>query len=208
MKHKSVLGFSEELASKDGKYGGGSAASVVGAFASSLAQFVFELQQGKEKYKDDAERIQSAINHSTRLTEELLELAEEDADAFNPVMELFKLPKDTEEERAFRQEKIDQGLLEAAKPPIDMLEKLHEVIDLFELLLFLEVRGTIVDDIAVGLLFTEATIESAKINCMVNIKSIKNETLRDEMTADVDAVYESALERVRTFKEQAMELIR
>ena len=208
MKHKSVLGFSEELASKDGKYGGGSAASVVGAFASSLAQFVFELQQGKEKYKDDAERIQSAINHSTRLTEELLELAEEDADAFNPVMELFKLPKDTEEERAFRQEKIDQGLLEAAKPPMDMLEKLHEVIDLFELLLFLEVRGTIVDDTAVGLLFTEATIESAKINCMVNIKSIKNETLRDEMTADVDAVYESALERVRTFKEQAMELIR
>lgn len=208
MKHKSVLGFSEELASKDGKYGGGSAASVVGAFASSLAQFVFELQQGKEKYKDDAERIQSAINHSTRLTEELLELAEEDADAFNPVMELFKLPKDTEEERAFRQEKIDQGLLEAAKPPMDMLEKLHEVIDLFELLLFLEVRGTIVDDIAVGLLFTEATIESAKINCMVNIKSIKNETLRDEMTADVEAIYASAIERVRTFKEQAMELIR
>lgn len=208
MKHKSVLGFSEELASKDGKYGGGSAASVVGAFASSLAQFVFELQQGKEKYKDDAERIQSAINHSTRLTEELLELAEEDADAFNPVMELFKLPKDTEEERAFRQEKIDQGLLEAAKPPMDMLEKLHEVIDLFELLLFLEVRGTIVDDIAVGLLFTEATIESAKINCMVNIKSIKNETLRDEMTADVEAIYASAIERVRIFKEQAMELIK
>ena len=208
MKHKSVLGWSVELASKDGKYGGGSAASVVGAFASSLAQFVFELQQGKEKYKDDAERIQSAINHSTRLTEELLELAEEDADAFNPVMELFKLPKDTEEERAFRQEKIDQGLLEAAKPPMDMLEKLHEVIDLFELLLFLEVRGTIVDDIAVGLLFTEATIESAKINCMVNIKSIKNETLRDEMTADVEAIYASAIERVRIFKEQAMELIK
>lgn len=208
MKHKSVLGFSEELASKDGKYGGGSAASVVGAFASSLAQFVFELQQGKEKYKDDAERIQSAINHSTRLTEELLELAEEDADAFNPVMELFKLPKDTEEERAFRQEKIDQGLLEAAKPPMDMLEKLHEVIDLFELLLFLEVRGTIVDDIAVGLLFTEATIESAKINCMVNIRSIKNETLRDEMTADVEAIYASAIERVRIFKEQAMGLIK
>ena len=208
MKHKSVLGWSVELASKDGKYGGGSAASVVGAFAASLAQFVFELQQGKEKYKDDAERIQSAINHSTRLTEELLELAEEDADAFNPVMELFKLPKDTEEERAFRQEKIDQGLLEAAKPPMDMLEKLHEVIDLFELLLFLEVRGTIVDDIAVGLLFTEATIESAKINCMVNIKSIKNETLRDEMTADVEAIYASAIERVRIFKEQAMEIIK
>ena len=208
MKHKSVLGFSEELASKDGKYGGGSAASVVGAFASSLAQFVFELQQGKEKYKDDAERIQSAINHSTRLTEELLELAEEDADAFNPVMDLFKLPKDTEEERAYRQEKIDQGLLKAAKPPFDMLEKLHEVIDLFELLLYLNVRGTIVDDIAVGLLFTEATIESTRINCMVNIKSIKDEALKKDLTADVDAVYESALERVRTFKEQAMELIR
>lgn len=208
MKHKSVLGWSGELASKDGKYGGGSAASVVGAFASSLAQFVFELQQGKEKYVDDEERIQSAIRHSTRLTEELLDLAEEDADAFNPVMDLFKLPKDTAEEKAYRQEKIDQGLMEAAKPPFDMLEKMHEVIDLFELLLDLEVRGTIVDDIAVGLLFTEATIESAKINCMVNIKSIKNDALRKDLTADVDAVYESALERARTFKEEAMELIK
>lgn len=208
MKDKSVIRWTEELASKDGKYGGGSAASVVGAFASSLAQFVFELQQGKKKYLEHDEKIQSAIGHATRLTEELLELAEIDADAFEPVLDLFKLPNDTDEEKAYRREKIDQGLVDAAKPPFDIMKKMNEVIDLFELLLELKVRGTIVDDIAVGLLFTEATIESEKINCMVNIKYIKDEALREKLTAEVYEVYEATLERARKYKEEAQEIIK
>ena len=49
MKDKTIKEWTQELAAKDGKYGGGSAASLVGAYAASLAQFVFQLQQGKER---------------------------------------------------------------------------------------------------------------------------------------------------------------
>lgn len=207
MKDQTVKGWAKELASKDGKYGGGSAASVVGAYASSLAQFVFELQQGKKKYVNHEEQIQTAIEKAETFTEELLDLAEIDADAFEPVLDLFKLPQDTEEEKAYRQEKIDQGLADAAKPPFDIMKKMNDVLDLFEELLELKVRGTIVDDIAVGLLFTEATIESEKINCMVNIKYIKDDTERTKLTREVNEVYERTIKRTRILKDEAMEII-
>jgi len=207
MKDQTVKGWAKELASKDGKYGGGSAASVVGAYASSLAQFVFELQQGKKKYVNHEEQIQTAIEKAETFTEELLDLAEIDADAFEPVLDLFKLPQDTEEEKAYRQEKIDQGLADAAKPPFDIMKKMNDVLDLFEELLELKVRGTIVDDIAVGLLFTEATVESEKINCIVNIKYIKDDTERTKLTKEVNEVYERTIKRTRILKDEAMEII-
>src|SRR5699024_181832 len=126
---------------------------------------------------------------------------------FELVIALLKLAQSTEEEQNYRREKNDERLDAAEKPPFDIMKKMNEVLDLFEELLVLKVRGTTVDDIAVGLLFTEATIESEKINCMVNIKSIKNETTKHEMTQKVDNVYEQTINRARGLKNEAMEII-
>ena len=49
MKDKRMNEWLDELGERNGKYGGGSAAGVVGAIASRLAQYVYELQQGKKK---------------------------------------------------------------------------------------------------------------------------------------------------------------
>lgn len=208
MKDKTVKQWTQELASKKGKYGGGSAASVVGAFATNLAQYVFELQQGKKKYVGKETQIQKAIQRAKALNEELLDLAEIDADAFEPVLGLFKLPKDTEDERIYRREKIDQGLADAAKPPHEIMKKMADVMDLFEELLALEVRGSIVDDIAVGLIFIQATIESEKLNCDVNIESIYDEALKTKLAAEVDETFYAFMERSQQLKETTMKIIR
>lgn len=200
MKDLTMTEWTKALRTKEGKYGGGSAASVVGAFAVNLAQFVFEFQQGKKKYADQEDVIQDAIERAEKISEELLDLAELDADAFEPVLPLYRLPKDTAEERAIRQEKIDNGLADAAKPPLAIMKKMDNVLDLFELLLKLEVKGSIVDDITVGLIFTEATIESEKVNCDINTKSIKNDELRTRLEEEVTTAYGIILERCRALK--------
>lgn len=207
MKDLTVTEWTEALASKNDKYGGGSAASVVGAFAANLAQFVFEFQQGKKKYTDNEDEIKKAIEQAKQLSAELLELAEIDADAFEPVIPLYRLPQNTESERKKRQEKIDAGLVNAARPPLAIMRKMDEVLDLFNLLLKLEVKGTIVDDIAVGLIFTEATIESEKINCDVNTKFIKDDGVRVEMEKEVDDAYYRILERCRALKASTFKII-
>lgn len=207
MKNKTVKQWTQELAAKDGKYGGGSAASVVGAFATNLAQYVFEIQQGKKKYQENEAQIQHAIDRAEALNEELLDLAEIDADAFEPVLDLFKLPQDTKDERIDRREKIDSGLADAARPPLDIMKKMDDVMDLFEELITLEVRGSIVDDIAVGLIFTRAVIESEKLNCDVNIESIRDDALREKLVTETDESFRALMERSRQLKETALNII-
>lgn len=207
MKEKTVKRWTQELASKDGKYGGGSAASLIGAMAVNLAQYVYELQQGKKKYADNDAEIEEAIKKSEALSEELLDLAEEDADAFEPVLDLFKLPKDTEEEKTYRREQLDQGFADAAKPPFEIMKKMDDVMDLFDHLISLEVRGSIVDDIAVGLIFTQATIESEKLNCDINIKYIKDEELQRKLRQETDETFHTMMERNRQLKETALKII-
>jgi formiminotetrahydrofolate cyclodeaminase len=207
MKEKTVKQWTQALASKDGKYGGGSAASLIGAMAANLAQYVYEIQEGKKEYEAHDREIKTAIKKCETLSEELLVLAEEDADAFEPVLDLFKLPKDTEEEKAYRRKKLDQGFADAAKPPFEIMEKMDEVMDLFDHLISLEVRGSIVDDIAVGLIFTQATIESEKLNCDINIKYIKDEEMKQELAQKTDETYHTMMERNRQLKETAFKII-
>lgn len=84
---------------------------------------------------------------------------------------------------------------------------MDDVMDLFETLLVLEVRGSIVDDIAVGLIFTQAVIESEKINCDVNIKAIKEEELRNNLAQEADETFHTMLERCQQLKETTMKII-
>ena len=197
MKDKIVNEWLDELGSRNGKYGGGSAAGVVGAIASRLAQYVYELQQGKKKYEKYSKELEAGIVRSKKLSNELLNLAEVDADIFNPVMELFKLPQDTEEERDFRRRQLDQGFAEAAQPPLVIMKKMDDVMDLFEELLVLKVRGSILDDVAVGLLLTEATIKGQKVNCKTNIRAIHDEDTKASLTQEVEEVYARMLERCK-----------
>lgn len=207
MKEKKINDWLDELGEKDGKYGGGSAASVVGAIATRLAQYVFELQKGKKKYDEHTIEIETGILNAKQLSDELLNLAELDADIFTPVMELFKLPKETEEQRVYRREQLDQGFAEAAQPPLDIMKKMDDVMDLFEKLLVLKVRGSILDDIAVGLLLTNATIRSEKINCETNIRLIDNEDIKVSLTKEVEEAYAHLVARCEKLQETTKNII-
>ncbi len=201
MKEKQINQWLNELGEKEGKYGGGSAASVVGAIATRLAQYVFELQKGKKKYDEHTIEIETGILQAKQFSDELLNLAELDADIFTPVMELFKLPKETEEQRVYRRKQLDAGFAEAAQPPLDIMKKMGDVMDLFEKLLVLKVRGSILDDIAVGLLLTDATIKSEKINCETNIRLIDNEDMKVSLTKKVEEAYTYLVARCEKLQE-------
>ncbi len=206
MKDKVVNEWLGELGSEGGKYGGGSAASVVGAIATRLAQYVFELQHGKKKYDEHRVEIEAGISRAKRLSDELLNLAEVDADVFAPVMELFKLPQDTEAERQERRKQLDRGFAEAARPPLDIMKKMDSVLDLFEELLELEVGGSILDDVEVGLLLTDATIKSEKVNCETNIHLIHNDELKGTLVQEVEEAYEQLIARCGKLQDKVQEV--
>ncbi|HAD06702.1 MAG TPA: methenyltetrahydrofolate cyclohydrolase, partial [Anaerolineaceae bacterium] len=101
--------FLDALAAATPTPGGGSAAAHTGAVAAALVAMVARLTLGKKKYEAVKDRMWAILEQAENLRTELLRNVEEDSQAFEAVMQAFKLPKDTPEQEQQRQQAIQQA---------------------------------------------------------------------------------------------------
>lgn len=179
----SLREFQAALASSSPTPGGGTAAAIALGQASALACMVADLTLGKDKWEAGwvaAEHIQSiSIPIMTRSGI----LAEDDSNAFDEVMDAFKLPKETDSEKNHRKESIRSATLQAAKVPFETAEV---ALELLEHLTDLAVHGNAnaVTDVGVAGLLASAAAKGALFNVEINLESLPDdmgETLRERM---------------------------
>lgn len=173
MKNLTINDFLTELSSKAPVPGGGGASALVGAAGCSLGTMVGNLTLGKKKYADVQEDIHELIIKSEKLKEELLELINEDAKAFEPLSKAYGLPKDTPEETAYKNEVMEKALYEASIVPLNIMKKIYEMILLHD---EYAAKGTkiAISDVAVGVVFCKSALLGASMNVFINTKSMKN----------------------------------
>jgi glutamate formiminotransferase/formiminotetrahydrofolate cyclodeaminase len=181
---KKVSNFLDELASNSPTPGGGSVAALAGALGAALISMVGNLTVGKKKYEDVEEDIKKIISSSEKLRYELSQLIEDDVKAFNNFMATYKMPKDTEDEKKIRTEKIQESLIEAAKVPLRVA---YKCLDIMILSQEAAEKGNInvISDAGVAVLMAEAALESAILNVKVNLRMIKNEKTREELSSSI-----------------------
>ncbi|MBC8499526.1 MAG: cyclodeaminase/cyclohydrolase family protein [Candidatus Atribacteria bacterium] len=199
---KKIHNFLEELASNSPTPGGGSVAALAGALGAALISMVGNLTIGKKKYEDVEEDIKKIISSSEKLRYELSQLIEEDVKAFNNFMATYKMPKETEDEKKIRAEKIQESLIEAAKVPLTVAYKCLEVLSLSK-----EVaeKGNInvISDAGVAALMAEAALESAILNVKINLIMIKDEKVKKELSSSIKEI----LLKEKGQKEKVLEII-
>ena len=127
---RTVGGFLDELASQDPTPGGGSTAAVAAAAGASLVAMVGRLTVGKRKYEEVEARMRSVVDEADAARQELLALADRDAEAFDAVMAAYRLPKETDEQAAARSAAIQGGLLAAAELPLSVARRAVALMDL------------------------------------------------------------------------------
>ena len=116
---KTVQAFVTELASDSPAPGGGSAAALAGCLGAALTKMVCNLSLDEEKYKSVLPEIQAIQTQTGALLEKLILAVDEDAQAFNEVMDAYKLPKADETEKALRLDTIQQAMKKAALKVIE-----------------------------------------------------------------------------------------
>ena len=199
---KKVSNFLDELASNSPTPGGGSVAALAGALGAALISMVGNLTVGKKKYEDVEEDIKKIIGSSEKLRYELSQLIEEDVKVFNNFMATYKMPKETEDEKKMRTEKIQEALIEAARVPLRVAYKCMEILSLSK-----EVaeKGSIntVSDAGVAALMAEAALESAILNVKINLKMIKDEKVRTELSSSIKEI----LLKENGQKEEVLEIV-
>lgn len=199
--------FLEVLSSSEPVPGGGGAAGFVAAVGMSLGNMVLALTTGKKKYAEFQDEIESSIVKATELTNKLAECMDKDAKAFEPLSKAYGLPKDTEEQKAYRDEVMEKALVAASESPLEMMEVIMEAMELIERIAVIGSRIAI-SDAGVGITMCEAAMKGASLNVYINTKLMKNKDVADDMNFKADALVARAAEVAENTFEMVMDVIR
>ena len=183
MLEKPATQFLSELSSNAPVPGGGGASAAVGAFAAALGMMVTNLTIGKKKYADYEEEVKAVRDRLEGLREQLIDLVDGDAVAFEPLSKAYSIPKDDPE----RDTIMENALYEASVVPMSIMETVLAAAKELEILVE---KGSklAVSDVGVGILFAQAAIEGASLNVYINTKSMKDRERAAALDAKADAI--------------------
>lgn len=187
----SLKGYIDEVWGEKPAPGGGSVAAYAGALGASLTQMVGSLTIDKKAFEELTDEEKSLMKENqeklTAIRNELVNIVDTDANSFDDVMAAFKLPKDTDEEKAARREAIQTGYKKALETPIRAAELALEGMRLQHIY---AVKGNknAITDVGVGTLLLQAGLEGALFNALINLNSVKDEAYVAEKRAQIDAI--------------------
>ncbi|MDO5382256.1 MAG: cyclodeaminase/cyclohydrolase family protein [Eubacteriales bacterium] len=199
--------FLNVLSSSEPVPGGGGASGYVAAVGMSLGNMVLSLTTGKKKYAEYQEEIEESIKKATVLTDRLSECMDKDAQAFKPLSEAYGLPRETEEEKKYRDEVMEKALVVASEAPLAMMEIIVEAMELMDRISIIGSRIAI-SDAGVGIQMLKAALNGASLNVYINTKLMKNEDVAQDMNTRADELVIRGNELADKVYDEVMDNIR
>ena len=176
---QSIEEFIQDLNSTKPMPGGGSAAAVCGAMAAALAGMSAHMTAGKKKFAAVEGKMQEIITATAVLQEEMLAMAQEDADMYSQVLQAYKLPKNTEAEAAQRAMAIEEASKTAV---IASLKVTGACVRIMKLAYTTVTEGNqmMVTDGSASALLARACQQVAAYNVRINLGGVKDKTVAAE----------------------------
>jgi glutamate formiminotransferase/formiminotetrahydrofolate cyclodeaminase len=188
--------FANETASESMAPGGGSISAYVGALGVSLGTMVANLSAHKRGWDDRWEEFSEWADRGQELKDALLNMVDEDTNAFNKIMEAFRLPKGTADEKATRKAAIQAATQYAIEVPLKVMELTLETFDVIKAMANIGNPASITDA-AVGALCARTAVRGAFLNVRINAKDLKDETFVMNTLAKGMAIEDQAAELER-----------
>ena len=176
--------FIGQLASASPTPGGGSASALAGAMAAAMVEMVCNLTVGREKFRDVEGEMRTVLARARELREEMLAAVDEDTRSYNAVSEAYKLPRDTDAQKAERTAAIQSALKRASEVPLTVARAAFETSQLAQVAIE-KSNPNVASDARVARLLADAAMEGAAANVEINLGSIADpafvERLQEEL---------------------------
>ncbi len=194
--------FQSVLASENPTPGGGTASAVALGQAGALACMVAKLTLGSNKWETGWPIANETLTIANPILERAGQLAKEDSEAFDAVMESYRMPKSTDEEKEVRRQGILKSTLQATHVPLETAE--HAVL-LLSILPKLAEDGNsnAITDVGVAGLLASAAAKGALFNVKINLSGL-NEIQREQIEPKVEYLTEQA----RTLSRKIMDVVK
>ncbi len=186
-----VKDYLELLKSDAPAPGGGSVSALAGAQGVGLFMMVADLTLGKEKYAGYQEICTEAKEKGMALYTELVESIDKDTDAFNLIADAFKMPKETDEEKAARRKAIADGTLVATQVPFRTMQLGYEGLMLAKTMIG-KSNPNAASDLGVAILNLTGCIKGAWLNVLINLPGVKDEEKAAYYAAEGKKMYDEA----------------
>ena len=170
----SIREFSEMLASEVPAPGGGSAAALEGALGAALVSMVASLTIGRKKYAEHEPMMEELQLRADDLRKKMLDIIDRDTDAYNMVSSVFAMPKDTDHERAVRDDAMQNALKACTITPFEMIQCAYNGL-MFIAEMFGKFNTNAASDLGVAVISLKACAEGAWLNVLINLDGIRDE---------------------------------
>ena len=185
--------FANELSMDSPAPGGGSAAALSGALSASLSSMVSNLTFGKKGYEDVQKDMKKFAVTAQSLKDEFLRAVDLDTMAFNKVMDTFKLPKKTDEQKEKKARAVEEATQEATLVPMGVLEKSIEALKLAKEVALKGNKNSL-SDAGVAGLTARAAAEGAYYNIKINLPGLEDVDFKSKINKQATTLVKKAVQ--------------
>jgi len=197
-----VKGFADETASESMAPGGGSISAYVGALGVSLGTMVANLSAHKPGWDEKWEFYSKWAEKGQYYKKELLFLVDEDTNAFNKIIDGFRMPKSTPEEVKIRKEAIEKATKYATEIPFKVMETSYSSMEVMMAMAKEGIQNSL-SDAGVGALCARTAVIGAYFNVRINAKDIKDRVFAESILSKAKEIYE----KTKILENKMIELI-
>ena len=196
-------GFAELVAEGTPTPGGGSVAAHSGMLAAALGRMVCNITIGKPKFAAAEERLKQINAELEQQGARLRDLIVEDAASFEAVRAAFRLPKETDDEKAERQRQVEAATWGATNTPLDTARRSLEVLRLLAEVANLG-NPNALSDVAVGGQLAQTAVKGACYNVAINLSGITDRERANEISSQVALLIKDAEAIAREIESRMM----
>ncbi|MCP4483557.1 MAG: glutamate formimidoyltransferase [Flavobacteriaceae bacterium] len=184
--------FADETAGESMAPGGGSISAYVGALGVSLGTMVANLSAHKAGWDERWEFFSDWAIKGQEYKEQLLFLVDEDTNAFNKIIDGFRMPKDTDLEKKIRLDSIENATKYATEIPFKVMETSFQSMEIMQAMLKDGLKNSL-SDAGVGVLCARAAVIGAYFNVRINAKDIKDRDFAADILNKAATIYEKTI---------------
>ncbi len=199
---QSVKDFIYDLNSAKPMPGGGSAAALCGAMGAALTGMAAHMTAGRKKYAGVEQKMCDIISETGTLQEEMMGMAQEDADMYTLVLEAYKLPKVTAEEEERRAQAIGEASRKAVNASLKVTDACNRIMKL-ACTVVMEGNRMLVTDGGASALLARACQRVAAYNVRINLNGVEDAAFREmagqnlqQLLAEGELLEETVLKEV------------
>ncbi len=184
--------FADETAGESPAPGGGSIAAYVGTLGVALGTMVANLSAHKAGWDEKWEFFSKWAEKGQAYKNKLLYLVDEDTNAFNKIIDGFRMPKGSEKEINDRKAAIEEATKYATQIPFQVMETAYQSMEVMQAMLKDGLQNSL-SDAGVGILCARTAVIGAYFNVRINAKDIKDRKFADDILKKAEKIYKAAI---------------